>query len=94
MQPRQMRDTSRPVRPSFTYSMAPLPQPADDTRQRCRRPRPADRLVQEVPASSRADPAEVFARYGAETPMLDWRERLVCSRCGSRQVDFMQRASE
>jgi hypothetical protein len=22
------------------------------------------------------------ARYGAETPVLDWHERLVCSRCG------------
>jgi hypothetical protein len=26
-------------------------------------------------------------RYGAETPVLDWRERLVCHRCGGRQVD-------
>ena len=35
------------------------------------------------------DPAEMAARcYGAETPGLDWRERLVCSRCGSRQVDM------
>jgi hypothetical protein len=25
------------------------------------------------------DPAEMPARYGAETPVLDWRERLVCS---------------
>ena len=24
------------------------------------------------------DPAEMAARYGAETPVLDWRERLVC----------------
>jgi hypothetical protein len=35
------------------------------------------------------DPAEMAARYGAETPVLDWRERLVCSRCGSRQVDMV-----
>jgi hypothetical protein len=28
------------------------------------------------------DPAEMAVQYGAETPMLDWRERLVCSRCG------------
>jgi hypothetical protein len=28
------------------------------------------------------------ARYGAETPVLEWRERLVCSQCGDRQVDF------
>jgi len=29
------------------------------------------------------------ARYGAETPVLDWRERFVCSRGGSRQVDMV-----
>jgi hypothetical protein len=28
------------------------------------------------------DPAEMAARYGAETPALGWRERLVCSKCG------------
>jgi hypothetical protein len=28
-------------------------------------------------------------RCGAETPVLDWRERLVCSQCGSRQVDMV-----
>jgi len=28
-------------------------------------------------------------RYGAETSVLDWRERLVCSRCGTRQVDMV-----
>jgi len=31
--------------------------------------------------------AEMAARYGAETAVLDRRERLVCSGCGSRQVD-------
>jgi hypothetical protein len=25
------------------------------------------------------DPAEIAARRGAETPLPDWRERLVCS---------------
>ena len=35
------------------------------------------------------DPAEMAQRYGAETPVLDWRERLVCSRRGSRQVDMV-----
>ena len=35
------------------------------------------------------DPAEMAARYGAETSVLDWRERLVCSRCGGRQVDMV-----
>jgi hypothetical protein len=28
------------------------------------------------------------AKYGAETPVLDRRERLACSRCG-RQVDMV-----
>ena len=38
---------------------------------------------------SNPDPAEMATRYGAETPLLDWRERLVCSRCGSRRVDMV-----
>jgi hypothetical protein len=33
------------------------------------------------------DPAEMATRYGAETPVFDWRERLASSRCGGgRQV--------
>jgi hypothetical protein len=35
------------------------------------------------------DPAQMAARYGAETPVLDWRERLVCSQRGNRQVDMV-----
>ena len=35
------------------------------------------------------DPAEMATRYGAETPELDWRDRLMCSRCGGRQVDMV-----
>jgi hypothetical protein len=35
------------------------------------------------------DPAEMAARYGAETSVIDWRERLVSSRCGGRQVDMV-----
>jgi hypothetical protein len=35
------------------------------------------------------DPAEMAARYGAETTVIDWRGRLVCSRCGSRQIDVV-----
>ena len=31
------------------------------------------------------DPAEMAARYGAETTVRDWRERLVCFRWGSRK---------
>jgi hypothetical protein len=26
---------------------------------------------------------------GAETPILDWRDRLVCSKCGSREIDML-----
>jgi hypothetical protein len=32
------------------------------------------------------DPAEMAARYGVRTAVLEWRDRLVCSRCGSRNV--------
>jgi hypothetical protein len=35
------------------------------------------------------DPAEQAERYGAETPVPEWRERLVCSACGSRDVDMV-----
>ena len=35
------------------------------------------------------DPAEMAARYGTEMSVLDWRERLICSRCGSRDTDMV-----
>jgi hypothetical protein len=35
------------------------------------------------------DPAEMAARYGADTSVLDWRDRLVCSKCGGRQADMV-----
>ncbi len=38
---------------------------------------------------SSPDPAEMAERYGAETTVTDWSERLVCSRCGSRKVDMV-----
>ena len=34
-------------------------------------------------------PAEIAQRYGAETVVLDWRDRLVCSHCGSRNIDMV-----
>ena len=40
------------------------------------------------------DPAEMAARYGAETPLLDWRGRLACSRCGGRQVVMVVNGSK
>lgn len=35
------------------------------------------------------EPVELAERYGAETPVPEWRERLVCSSCGSRRVDMV-----
>ena len=40
------------------------------------------------------DPAEMATRYGAETPVLDWRERLVCSRRGGREIDMVVTGTE
>ena len=35
------------------------------------------------------DPNEMATRCGAETSVLVWRERLVCSRCGGRPADMV-----
>jgi len=35
------------------------------------------------------DPAKMATLHGAETPVLDWREKLVFSKCGGRQVDMV-----
>ena len=35
------------------------------------------------------DPGELAARYGAGIPVLEWMSRLVCSGCGSRDVDMV-----
>ena len=40
------------------------------------------------------DSAEIADRYGAEKSVLDWRERLVCSECGSRQADMVVTGTE
>jgi hypothetical protein len=40
------------------------------------------------------DPAEMAARYGADTSVLDWRERLVCSKCRERQADMVVTGTE
>ena len=40
------------------------------------------------------DPAEMAVRYGADTSVLDWRERLVCLECGCRDVDFVVTGTE
>ena len=40
------------------------------------------------------DPGEMGASYGANTSLLDWRDRLVCSRCRGRQVDMVVTGTE
>lgn len=35
------------------------------------------------------DVHELVERYRAETTVLDWCERLVCSKCGGREVDML-----
>jgi hypothetical protein len=35
------------------------------------------------------DPAELAERYGAGVSVLDWRDRLICSRCGGRDNDMV-----
>ena len=40
------------------------------------------------------DPAEQARRHGAETAVLDWRGRLVCSECGSRDIDMVVTGTE
>ena len=35
------------------------------------------------------DVAQLVKRYGANLPLPEWSERLVCSACGSREVDFV-----
>jgi hypothetical protein len=38
---------------------------------------------------SEPDPAEQARWYGPETSVPEWRRRLVCSQCGSRNVDMV-----
>jgi len=33
-------------------------------------------------------------RYGAETSVPDWRERLIRSKCGSREIDMVVTGTE
>jgi hypothetical protein len=40
------------------------------------------------------DPAEMTERYGAETTVADWHQRLVCGNCGSRRVDMVVSGTE
>ena len=40
------------------------------------------------------DAAEMAERYGVETTVPEWRERLECFRCGSRNVDMVVTGTE
>jgi hypothetical protein len=40
------------------------------------------------------DAAQIAERYGADTPVLEWRDRLICSACGSREVDMVLAGTE
>ena len=40
------------------------------------------------------DAAEMAQRFGADTAVPEWRERLVCSNCGSRNVDMVVSGTE
>jgi hypothetical protein len=42
----------------------------------------------------RPDAADQSERYGAEMPVPEWRERLVCSKCGSRDIDMVVTGTE
>lgn len=35
------------------------------------------------------DPGKLAERYGAEMPIPVWAAKLVCSKCGGREVDFV-----
>jgi hypothetical protein len=35
------------------------------------------------------DPAKQAERYGAEMTVIEWHQRLSCSKCGSRQIDMV-----
>jgi hypothetical protein len=43
---------------------------------------------------SELDPAEITKRYGADMPVPEWRERLVCSKCGSHDVGMVATGTE
>jgi hypothetical protein len=63
--------------------MKPLPRPTRYSRQHCGGAGALDRVVQGMPAPSRRDDRSVGR---TETPVLDWREWLVCSRRDSRPI--------
>jgi Zn finger protein HypA/HybF involved in hydrogenase expression len=53
-------------------------------------------LVWCLECGQRSEPqaAEMAERYGLETSVPDWQERLVCGQCGSRRVDMVVTGTE
>jgi hypothetical protein len=47
-----------------------------------------------MPRPVEPDPAEQAHRYGADMPVPEWRERLVYSAWGSRDVDMVVTGTE
>ena len=62
--------------------------PTDDARRRGRGRRPPHRMVPGCQHRVEPDPTELARQYGGEINVLEWRDRLVCSRCGGREVDM------
>ena len=64
--------------------------PADDARQCRGGSRAVHGVVQSMRLPQRTRPRRAGARwYGPETPVPEWRARLVCSQCGCRDVDMV-----
>jgi hypothetical protein len=59
-----------------------------DPRNRGGRRRSPHRMVPGLQPSEEPDPANLARRFGDKTSVLDWRDRLVCSRCDSRAVEW------
>ena len=38
---------------------------------------------------NKADPADIARIFGADLSVAEWRKRLVCSRCGNRDVEVL-----
>jgi hypothetical protein len=51
--------------------------------------KPATASPRAAKGGTSADPSEMAERYGPETPVPYWRERLLCSRCGGHDTDMV-----
>jgi hypothetical protein len=84
------RCTNRHRRGDIGNAGEALPRPADDARSRGGGPRVG--LIVWCKARQHQvepDTAEIAERSGAETSVLDWRGRLVCGKCGGREIDMV-----